>query len=502
MMVDNEGSLVKKASSSFLWNQGAKIIEFGLAFVFNIIVARMLGPERQGIYATVTSLGGLVFLFASLGFEDLLNKYIARYSDRQSLFSGLFLHIVKIRGLLIGIISVILFIYTDFVAEVILGNPEIGFYIRLYIPLIFLTSMTNVLRSLFFGLLKVRYISIASIINNVLNVGGVYFVLKLGYGISGLIIYTLITFVISASYLVFQSRRFVGQPVRPEKMKPLYLFGLVTWLTSGLNFALGKQMDILLLNIFRISSESVGYYHVGVGFAVTLSTISLAGLLGIDVSIFSHAYRDGGYELTRKWWEFITKVSIFMGTPILLFFIIFSRDAIITFFSADYINSIILFQIFLSVCWIAKILGINANISSLYAIGRERVILWIRVFSTLLNILLAILLIPVFEIRGAIIATSIATLIHTILEFVFAKIIIKGRYPLMFALKIIVATLISLTLTYFIPIHRLGGLVAKGISFFIIFTCVQLIIKPFTEEDMEYIEKVHPKFRRIGKYFV
>jgi O-antigen/teichoic acid export membrane protein len=449
-MVDAEGSLVKRASSSFIWNQGAKIVEFGLAFAFNIIVARMLGPEKQGIYATVTSLGGLVFLFASLGFEDLLNKYIAKYSNRQNLYSGLFLHVLKIRGVIIGIFSIVLFIYSDFVANVILGHPEISFYIRLYIPLIFISSLSNVLRSLFFGLLKVKYISIASIINNILNIAGVYFVLKMGYGISGLIIYTLITFVISIVYLVFKSKGFIKHPVRPEKMKPLYLFGLVTWLTSGLNFALGKQMDVLLLNIFRISSESVGYYHVGVGFAVTLSTISLAGLFGIDVSIFSHAFRDGGYELTRKWWGFITKVSIFMGTPILLFFAFFGHDAIIIFFSNEYEYSIVLFQIFIIVCWIGKFLGINANISSLYAIGKERAILWIRISSTLLNILLAILLIPVYKIWGALLATSIATIFHIILELVVAQIIIKVKYPFLFAFKILLSTIICGGLVYFI----------------------------------------------------
>ena len=57
-----EKSLAVRASRGYFLSQATRIIEFGLVFVQSLIIARLLGPERQGYYATIIGFGNLVGL--------------------------------------------------------------------------------------------------------------------------------------------------------------------------------------------------------------------------------------------------------------------------------------------------------------------------------------------------------------------------------------------------------------------------------------------------------
>ena len=62
--------------SGFAWNHAAKISEYFLLYVFSVIVARTLGPEANGIYATLISISQLLLTLSSVALDLTLNRFL------------------------------------------------------------------------------------------------------------------------------------------------------------------------------------------------------------------------------------------------------------------------------------------------------------------------------------------------------------------------------------------------------------------------------------------
>ena len=494
-------SLAHKASWGYVWNQGFQLLQFGIVFLLTVIIARYLGPTLQGDYATIASYGSLVFLVVSLGFDESLNRYTAKHSADTSLIKGIFINLLRWR-LLLALPAVTLIFFLAPQVSALFHRAYLSFYFQLFTPLVLVGLFTALFENLFMGRLKIKVITIIKLVNSLINLALVYYLLNLGYGIGAIILVSLAINVVYFFILVYLSEKELPGAMQTQPMKPIYSFSITLWLNNGINFILGKQLDILFLSIYSLPSEQIGYYHVGIGLAIALNAILYSGLFGVSLAALSEAYAKGGLDSLRRGWQTIIKLALVLCVPAFAFLIFNADVLIIKFYGEEYRQSIALFQVFSSIFIFMRILGGGVHITTLYALGREKLALVLRAISGGLNIVLTLILIPYWGVWGALYATAIATVLVISLELTFAKRIIQGKYPIAFAIKISVATVLGLIPSWLVPGGSFLWFFARGGCFLVIFILVAYLVKPLSADDREILDKAFPKLGRLFASFV
>jgi len=492
--------LAKKASSGYLWSQIARIIEFALIFVQSIIIARFLGPEHQGYYAIIIGFGQLISFFLNFGFEAVVNKYIAIYSDEKKKAAGLFLLIFKLRALIAFVTYSLIFIFAHRVA-LLLSNEMLTPWLRIASIMFFTGLVYSPMEFLYVGRLRLKEISIIKSANLLMTIILIYIVLRMGYGISGIVSMMAIVNLITIIVIFIQTKDLYKETVVPSNLKPMFIFGLFLWLNGLVGFFIQKQIDVVFLSIFKLPGEQIGYYYIGVGLADRISMILISGLFGVSLSALYMAFKQGGYEKTKAAWWILLKMSIGISVPALTFVYLLGRDIIILFYGEEYIPAIVLFKAFVIVHLVLRTFGYDQHITALYAIEKEKTVFLIRAIWGGICIVAEILLIPVFGVWGALIATSSSLIGVTFTEMIVIGRILGGYFPRGFFIKIALATIVSVIPIYFIPLFGIKAILVKGVIFVIILISMLLIIKPFDRSDYGYLSKSFPRFERYIRLF-
>ncbi len=59
---------------SFVWNSVAKLGDFGFAYLFSVLLARLLPAEDYGLFASIMSVATLAIVVASTGIDNTLHR--------------------------------------------------------------------------------------------------------------------------------------------------------------------------------------------------------------------------------------------------------------------------------------------------------------------------------------------------------------------------------------------------------------------------------------------
>lgn len=492
--------LVKRTSIGFFWNQISKIVEFGLIFLFSVVVARGLGTEQYGIYSIIISVCTLFLMFCSLGFNEAANTFIPKFLDEKGKTSYLLKKLIWNRSSITFIFSLILYFSSGVIANVI-NNPNISKYLKLAILYVIFESLTTLLMYVFIGRLRTKLTFQVKFLARLLNLGLAYVFLRQGYGITGLIYILTFTSFLSTMVYLFRLKANIFQSSEKFDLQPIYKFSKTLWLTGFINFALGKQIDILLLGFFLISTSEIGYYNIAFTLSITLSVLFLGGLEGISLSSLSEIDTKRDRKSLELGWRIIIKIAVFLSVPVTLFAIYFAKPIITFFYSDTYLPAVILFQVFASFGLINRLLGGGTHITVLCATKRERLAFWLRLSAGLLNLILDILLIPYYGAMGAIIATGLSGVIIVALELSVVRHFLQGKYPIMFLAKITFASLVSLGIVVFIPIKNIYSLLWIGMAYSVSGIGVLLLLKPLEKEEKMLLLRLNNRAYNILKIF-
>ena len=96
-----EKNIRSRIIQSSFWNSSAGVINRIGSLVFTIILARMLMPERYGLYSLVFSVAMVFYTFADLGINQALVRYIS-YSlthDKKNV-NGYYLFLFRVKFLI------------------------------------------------------------------------------------------------------------------------------------------------------------------------------------------------------------------------------------------------------------------------------------------------------------------------------------------------------------------------------------------------------------------
>lgn len=368
-----------------------------ISFFSSVLLTRLVTPQVKGLYSISTALSGTFVQFLFLGLPAAHTYFIAKKETDENAVVG--------NSLFVSFFSFI-FVLLSFFVLVLLNRTSNLSFLQLLLTLFTVPF-------LIFKLFSYNFcVSISKItINNIIDflesffffVEILIFVYFFQYKNADILIAFCIlnSFIICALYLFYY--------VFILKVKPNISFSL---LKNSIPIALGSYICCLLsflilrVDIFMVSNllgmAAVGFYSTAVNLIDILYIISSS----VGCILFSSAAKINENE---KRYIFTLKIIGFVF--VLLFFIIIFAFIVSSYFiprlyGAEYINSIVPFKILLPGMLFWSIEGLLGNH---FAAEKSYIIIIISYsISLIMNVLLNLLLIPVYGIEGAAISSSIS----------------------------------------------------------------------------------------------
>jgi len=268
----NQKSVSAKLLQNTLFNGGGKLANYVAVLVLTPFILSQLGAERFGLWALITLFAGQ-FGLLDIGFGAALTKYVAQYkaTNQLELANSPFTAALCGYGLISGTLLVVLW-YFRFPVFRFFSVPE-GFWSesRYLIPgmvlIFFLTSILGVLQSIINGLQEMAITNAAAVLQAFCLVALTLGLLRAGFGVSGVVLATILSLSIAAVFLLAFLIRLMPELrlalfVRDPTFLPVLRFGAMVQLARVSAAAVAYADRILIshfLGLVLLAQYQLGY---------------------------------------------------------------------------------------------------------------------------------------------------------------------------------------------------------------------------------------------------
>jgi len=416
--------LIKQAARgggiAFIGSVIGRVVTFGL----HILLGRVLGPGAYGLYALGLSVAGIAQAIGSLGLNQGVVRFCAMYRGvgdsarvKKTVLSALCISLTSS-----VLIAGILFALSDMIAQRFFHELQLAWVLRVFalaLPFYVLMGITasfaqsfrrielqTGVRDIFRPLTNLALVSLAFIAGSRLP-GAVYSFLATGVLSAGLGFYCL--------FLIFPNIRGGYCSGSIFITKALLRFSLPL-LPVGISYFLLTHTDRIMLGIFN-AREDVGIYTAAATLAMQFGLIhnALVSIFGPIIADLFYQNRckelSSLYKTIARWDMLFTALA--SGVVLL-----FSRELMLLYGGEYAVGSKVL-KILLASYLVSAAVGPTGTL--LQMSGKQDLELMNSAILLVLNIVLNLLLIPLYGIRGAAFATVVAFVTLNSLQLIEIK---------------------------------------------------------------------------------
>ncbi|WBW99092.1 flippase [Oceanirhabdus sp. W0125-5] len=388
----------KKLIESFFGN----IATFALNLLFPFVATRLYGSDILGKYTYGYSIVMMTIFLATLGLGTGLLYFIPREGNKYITSSFVLNFFASI------VISSVLFVFIK------------DSTVRAMLPLIWLLSAEQ----LFFTIYRAKHSIKEYFLINILCGLCLKIILTVvlfkifGVNSVNIIIATYISVILSLTFYSFKQRKMFGKFVISKSVIKYSLPLIIGTMMS----VLISQIDVIMIGNM-ISKQEVAVYNVAAKIA-TFPSILLVVLNTVFPPIVAKLYHDGELDKLRKMYKLSARTLAALSSIIIILMVIF-RENLLGYYGPEFLRGqyVIVFR------GIGQL--INASVGSVWYIvcmtGRPKVNMAGKVSAGVINTVLNILLIPVWGITGAAIASMISVGFVNILGYSIVSRILKVK---------------------------------------------------------------------------
>ncbi len=386
-----------------------------LIYLVQIFLAQWMGKTEYGIYEYVMSWSLLLAIPAELGLPMTVLRLLPEYQLKQDwgklhgLVRGSWLLALLNSLLLIllatGIILVINHYHSFVYATPLLFGMGL---VLLQVLVRFQQETGRAMEDILTAFIP------SQIVFPILLLCGGFVLLQINHSLTSLSMIGIATLmflvvVVSQFGLLWQKLNKEYKPATPVYAYREWLGIAVVLLIQQASFAILSQIDTVMIGSF-IGPEAAGIYNAAVKTAAWTSFV-LQIVNMVAAPVFTTLYAQGDIQGLQKTVSRVTNWIFFPTLAISLFLMLFSQP-ILSLFGSDFIEA----------SWSLKILVtgqmINALCGSVAILmimtGHQKKSLPVVVCSALINVVLNAILIPLFGIAGAAIATSFTMIVWNV----------------------------------------------------------------------------------------
>jgi O-antigen/teichoic acid export membrane protein len=479
-------SLHTRTASAFAWNHVARTGEYILVYITSVVLARVLGAETYGAYAVFLSTVQLLITVSSYGLEaSIVSNFPRGQGGSRPIGRLLF---VRVAGIAI-VASIVLLL--GYPARGLIALPTVLVrYILVLLLLFFFRNLISFFAAILISTLDTGKMALITLSARLLELSGVVILLSMGKGLSEVFFFiTVIAGLQMAAFLpgsrIFRShvRGREGETSRIIRM------GGKFWLNGLLEFILGRQADVILLGLFLVAQDAIGRYDASLALAQGINAGMTAGFMGVATASFA-AIAEGDTPALNSHWEYLSRVALFLVVPLLVLVIAAADILMPALYSADFLSGVVFLRIFAASLVATRLLGGGIAANLLSALGRTDLILRSSLVSGAVNLILAVVLIPLTGALGAVVATSAGAITIAAMHARYVHSIAGVSFPWKFGLAVSAVSLLSACAGVLVcaafPWAGAGGLLAAFVPAFVL---LMFIVKPFSAADYAHFRE-------------
>ncbi|MBU1076400.1 MAG: oligosaccharide flippase family protein [Spirochaetes bacterium] len=397
--------MIKKLiSASF----GTRFMYVLFGFLASIVINRYLGPGNKGIFTLIVTLSTFTVMFFEFGLP-VSNVYLfgkKRLKFNDLFHNTLFLYIIFT---CLGLLFAFLFIKYNKNSIYKGINWNILFLAFILIPVEFLQ---RIFRGFIDALQKYKIILSVTLFSSLFSlVGAIIILMVLRWGVRELILLTIANVVISSAIIYINIKDHINRKIRISfsKMKMIVKFGFKNYLffiASNLNY----RLDFFIIAYF-LKPYYVGLYSLSVKMAELLKELPISLNTILLPKISANKKKDVIYIINKG-----TRLNIFISVLIAIGFILFGKFLIQLFYTDQFLLSYWPLVILLPGLILFNSIDLLGSFFNLH-LGKPMINFWVHFSSVLVNLILNIILIPEYKIRGAAFASAVSYSLNALVQY-------------------------------------------------------------------------------------
>ena len=473
---------------------------FLIKFISRIIISRYLGPSDYGLLSLGDAVLNIAILFATLGLPKGAVKYISNYLalNQQERIKGTIISVSKIVILLSIFISVLMILFSEYIAIGIFHKEELIPIIIIFALAVPFFAFSNTLASIFLAFKKIQY---RNYLNAVIRPFSLIIFIIIAILLNGSVYYIAIAYLLSHIVPVFLGPyllEFKTFPLIKSKVKAIYDYKALFKYSlplfySGLFVTIMGWMDTFFLGSLKSMSE-VGIYNAILPLVSTL-TIFISAFGNIYFPISSELYAKKKFNEISKLYSTISRWTFLLTLPFLLLILTFPKDIIRIIFGSAYELGSIALQILILAYFLKAILGPGTQV--LMTFNKTKVLFHVNSIAAIINFFLNFILILKYGLIGAAIATAISLIFHEGTIFLIAKRKLNFSYSIDLYFKYALSAIFPLLFVFVIVknyfILNIFSLSVISFLYLNLYLFFLIIFRVFIKEDLIVIEAIEKK---------
>ena len=473
-----------------------------LGYFSRMIIARFLGASDYGLISLGFAAMNIAAALSLLGYNTGILRFVSFYKGKgdEGRIKGTIFGAFKICFLLSLILTSIIFFYADWISTNVFHDTNLTPVLRIFTIGVPFWVLTAVFNSGTTGFQEIKYeIYTRFIFKDTFKLIAIVTFLVLGYGVIGASVGWVLA-IIGMSVLAFYFLEKKVFPILNTKVKAvsvdkeLFFFSFPL-IFAGLAGLITSWTDTLMLGYFRTSSE-VGIYNVAMPTASLLGIVlSAFGIIFMPVATGLYARsREGDL---RNAYSNVTKWIFAIVLPGFLLMSLFSTSIIGIMFGAEYVEGATALTILAFSYFVSALVGLAALILTTY--GRTKIVMGCGFVGAGSNVLFNFILIPIYGINGAAIATGSSVVLMSVLYLLFVYRIARMQPFRVSYVKPLFASVIAVSVVYTITKYVIGeslfSLATMLFVFLFLYFFLLLVLKSFGEEDLMIMRAID---QRLG----
>ena len=393
----------KKYFANTSWLFGQRVLKLVISFVVNIYIIRYLGPSEFGLLSYGISFAGLFAAIATLGLDNVVVRDLVNEPAKKDELLGSTFYL-KLFGAILSIFFIVITLF-------IISEEKFSSIIILIISTSTLFQTVNVVDFYFQAKVEIKYSAIAQFVGLILSsLFKVILVLIKAPLIYFALAFTIEFFLISIGFVIAYKSK--NQKLFNWKYNKLIALNLLkdSWplILSGLVIAIYMKIDQVMIKNM-LSDKEVGYYAAAVRLSEAWYFIPTAICTSLFPSIIIAKKINTLLYMNRlqKLYDILTWLAFAIAIPVTLF----STFIVGLLFGQEFLSSGPVLTIYI---WAGIPVSLGVA-SSQYLINENLTkISFYRAFiGMLVNVILNLILIPIYGIIGSALATLISYTIAT-----------------------------------------------------------------------------------------
>ena len=397
------------------------------SFLLKIFLARDLSTAEFGLLFAVINFIGFMNVFSHLGMNPASKKFVSKFvaEDRWGMAKSSIIFSLLVITIASLVVSGAFIFASDFLATSYFGMPGKAVPVVIIMSIwFFFMSYYHLLKNILQGFKDFTGNIFGSVIRLLVPfIGVLIFIFFFDLSVELAALLYLVGPVLSTVFYYIRLRRHHSEVVVRAKGglsfglgEKMFLFGLPL-IFSGVASSVIGQVDTMMLTALT-PLEDVGAFEAA---KITKTSLGFLGG-GLATPIFpivSGLWSKGDRMALKKMMNFMTKFSFILILPAALIFLAFPEIVIRVLYGSDYLSAANAMRALSlgAVFWSIE----TVLVGSLSGIGKTKLALMVNGFAAIFNVVANYLLIHLYGLTGAAIATGLTFFLAFLLAFYYSR---------------------------------------------------------------------------------